>query len=439
VSVAETLRTVPVFAVGRSAVAVLAAGDPFIGGEARAGVHHLAFGVPDPERAAGEAQAKGIRRLPGDPGHGLQRRRRVALDPAATAGVRIFLTEPAERRPSPPGKVQRIDHIGIASADNRAAIDMFCGRLGLELESQQTDMEVEIAVESFTSDKYGVVYHTRPPRPVGGLSVAFVTAGDCELELLQNLDPAQGGFVDHGGAGTTRQDQGAIARYIASRGVGLHHLAFKVSDIDATLAYRAKGDNDRAIADYSEAIRLSPSYAVAYNNRGLVYHDMRHYERAIADYNDAIRLNPSYALAYYNRGNAYQAKGNYEHAIADYNDAIRLNPSDAFAYNNRGFAHHAKGDYDRAIADYTESIGLRSPELHFPYTNRGKAHQAKGDYERAIVDYNEAIRFNPRYALAHYNRGLAFEALGRREETIADFRRAQSIDPSPHFSQQCSV
>ena len=236
VHVGDTSRTVPVFAVGRNAVAVFAAGDPFVGGDERSGVHHLAFAAADPERAADEAQSKGVVRLPGDAGPGLQNRKRVALDPAGTAGVRVHLTEPVERRPSPAGKVQRIDHIGIASANNRAAIDIFCGRLGLELESQQTDMEVEIAVESFTSDKYGVVYRTRPPRPVGGLRVAFITIGDCELEFLQNFDPAQGGFVDRASAGTTRQDQGAIARYIASRGAGLHHVALKVGDIDSVLA-----------------------------------------------------------------------------------------------------------------------------------------------------------------------------------------------------------
>jgi hypothetical protein len=90
-------------------------------------------------------------------------------------------------------------------------------------------------MESFTSDKYGVVYHTREPEPVGGLRVTFITVGDCELEFLANFDPRQAGHVEHGRAGTTRQDQGAISRYVASRGRGLHHFAVKARDADALL------------------------------------------------------------------------------------------------------------------------------------------------------------------------------------------------------------
>jgi hypothetical protein len=100
-------------------------------------------------------------------------------------------------------------------------------------------MEVALAVESFTSDTYGVVYHARPPEPVGGLRIAFVTVGDCELEFLANFDPRQKGEVHHGRAGNTRQDQGAIARFVASQGRGLHHVAVKSPDIDALLGSMA--------------------------------------------------------------------------------------------------------------------------------------------------------------------------------------------------------
>ena len=149
--------------------------------------------------------------------------------------MRTFITGELRLPRHDPGVIERIDHLGIASADNQSAIAVFSDRLGLPVESQQTDIEVETAIESFTSDKYGVVYHNRPPRVIGGLRVAFLTAGDCELEFLQNFDPSHGADLRHGSAGNTRQDQGAITKYIAAHGPGLHHVALKTPDIDAAL------------------------------------------------------------------------------------------------------------------------------------------------------------------------------------------------------------
>lgn len=226
----------PTFALGESALALFAPGDPFLGGKAaKPGVHHLALAAADPARAGAALARAGFRTAPA-PGDA------VALDPMETNGVRLRLSPPLGLGIGRSEHAERVDHIGIASADNAAAIATFAGRLGLPIESQQTDMEVRIAVESFTSDRYGVVYHSRPPVPVGGLRVAFLTAGDCELEFLQNFDPDQAGHVAHGSSGDTRQDQGAIARFVASRGPGLHHVAFKAPDIDRTLAHlRAAG------------------------------------------------------------------------------------------------------------------------------------------------------------------------------------------------------
>jgi methylmalonyl-CoA/ethylmalonyl-CoA epimerase len=198
-------------------------------------VHHIALAARDLDGAARAAAAAGVPATE-TPGPGLGGRRRLLLAPGATAGVTTYLTEPLALEPSRDGWVERIDHLGVASPDNRAAVEAFCARLGCPLESTQTDLEVRFSVESFTSDRYGAVYHTRPPEPVGGLRVAFVTIGECELEFLEDFDPRQGAHVAHGQPGTTKQDQGAIARFIAARGPGLHHVALRVTDINAALA-----------------------------------------------------------------------------------------------------------------------------------------------------------------------------------------------------------
>ncbi|MBL8386471.1 MAG: VOC family protein [Burkholderiales bacterium] len=224
---------IAVYSLGRSALAVVPLGHALIDGEARPGVHHIALAVDDLDAAAARA-GLGVTRA-----EGLAGRRALALDRAATAGVRVRLTERIALAPHRGGPLERIDHLGIASTDVAEDERIFSGRFGFAVESRQTDMEVSMAVESFTSDKYGVVYHTRAPEPVGGLRVAFITVGDCELEFLANFDPNQGAHIEHGRSGTTRQDQGAITRFVASRGRGLHHVAVKVGDIDALLARMA--------------------------------------------------------------------------------------------------------------------------------------------------------------------------------------------------------
>src|SRR5271166_5902962 len=197
---------------------------------------------------------------------------------------------------------------------------------------------------------------------------------------------------------------------------------------ERAFVYDKKGDYDRAIADSTEAIRLNPKFAKAFNNRGFAYKNKGDYERAIADYTEAIRLNPKLAEAFNNRGIAYDHKEDYQRAIADYTEAIHLNPNYATAFNDRGVAYDSKGDYERAIADYTEAIRL-NPKRAETFNDRGVAYRHKGDYEGAIADYTEAIRLNPNYAAAFNNRGLTYNNKGEHNRAIADYTESIRLRP----------
>ena len=194
------------------------------------------------------------------------------------------------------------------------------------------------------------------------------------------------------------------------------------------IAYHNKGDEDHAIADFDEAIRLGPGSAVSYSNRGYAYHSKGDNDRALADLNEAVRLDPNYAAAYVNRGNVYVVTADYDRAIADYDAAIRIDPGNERVLSNRAAAYTNKGEVDRAIADLDGLIRL-NPKFAEAYQNRCIAWNEKGDYERAIADCNEAIRIDPKAADAYGNRGNVWSKKGDYDRALADFNELVRLAP----------
>lgn len=95
--------------------------------------------------------------------------------------------------------------------------------------------------------------------------------------------------------------------------------------------YLALGDHDyetgncqKALADYSIAITLSPNYSQALNNRAYTYMRLRNYQAALTDLDAALILNPDYIQALMNRGDIYnyylvdrpKAITDYEHVLS---------------------------------------------------------------------------------------------------------------------------
>lgn len=89
--------------------------------------------------------------------------------------------------------IEQIDHIGIAVRDLDEALNIYMNILGLKPEGTEVIEEQNVMVASFL---------------VGGV----------KIELLQPTDP-----------------DGPIGKFIEKRGEGLHHIAFRVENIDASL------------------------------------------------------------------------------------------------------------------------------------------------------------------------------------------------------------
>jgi len=139
-------------------------------------------------------------------------------------------------------------------------------------------------------------------------------------------------------------------------------------------AYSKLGNRERAIEDYSEAIRLQPDYAEAYYNRGTVYIESGQYQKAVRDYTEAIRIKPDYTQAYFNRGMAYSRIGRYQAAIGNYTEAIRLKPDYAEAYNNRSAVYLNLGDTRSGCLDAAKACEMGSCKILKITTGNGVCH-----------------------------------------------------------------
>ncbi|MCJ7806946.1 MAG: methylmalonyl-CoA epimerase [Clostridia bacterium] len=87
----------------------------------------------------------------------------------------------------------KIDHIGIAVGDLEKALSFYRNQIGLEFKG----------IEEIDEQK---------------VRIAFLLVGESEIELLESIDPA-----------------GPVGKFIEKKGEGVHHLAFRVSDIEDKL------------------------------------------------------------------------------------------------------------------------------------------------------------------------------------------------------------
>src|SRR5262245_33490551 len=82
----------------------------------------------------------------------------------------------------------------------------------------------------------------------------------------------------------------------------------------------SSNDVERMIRGCTDVINtrheLRQTLAVAYHRRGIAYAAKRDFDRAIADYTKAIEIDPEHVGAYNDRGLAYTNKSDYQRAIA---------------------------------------------------------------------------------------------------------------------------
>jgi lipoprotein NlpI len=162
-------------------------------------------------------------------------------------------------------------------------------------------------------------------------------------------------------------------------------------------------DDDQRIADCTALIQSGSEgpaeLAADHFFRGFTYTNKRDYQRAIADYTETLRLEPRHLLSYGYRADAYYANKDYDRAIADYTAAFEIDPKLVTSLTLRGNVHADRGQFERAIADETQAIGI-NPKFPRAYFLRGLANLYGGSLPKARADLVQAGALDPKDAYA---------------------------------------
>lgn len=170
-------------------------------------------------------------------------------------------------------------------------------------------------------------------------------------------------------------------------------------------------------------------------------YDKMQYDAAISDYTEYLKIRPTVAAAWFNRGIAYKQKADaalsqvdYRKAVADFTQAIKLDPKDKDYYLNRAKAHSVllRVDFNpslnAAIADYSEAIKL-DPNFAAAYSGRGQVYEESNQQDLAFADLNRAIQLNSNDAVAHHTRAKILSYRKNYTSARADLEKALRLYP----------
>jgi tetratricopeptide (TPR) repeat protein len=229
--------------------------------------------------------------------------------------------------------------------------------------------------------------------------------------------------------------------------------------IDAGKRAALGDDLEKAVADFTEAVRIDPNHPSGYTERGQALFKLGETDRAIADYSAALKKDPNFGPALRGRAMANLYRGSTEVAFTDLSKAIqiaeidpaRLPPLELFyARRSRANIFGTKAKPEGEVADCTALIdsykrdkALKSAliEVYQPdgaanlvatiYRQRANAYIRLGKPELARDDLTSAVLMSSdRGFSALLDRARLNEAMGQRDQAIADLQAALNIRPA---------
>ena len=200
-------------------------------------------------------------------------------------------------------------------------------------------------------------------------------------------------------------------------------------------AWREKGQPERAIPLYEEALRHDPKSMAALENLALSQMSIRQPVRAAGTLERVLDLTPDNAAAWDLLGTSYVAQNRLSDAVGAFQKAIQSDSELPEAYNSLGGILFQTHDNARSETALRKAI-LLDPNYAQAHNNLANLLAATGRLEEARYHFEAALRVNASNSGTRYDYAVALAQAGQRNEAEKQLEAALHSDPNSADSHE---
>lgn len=183
------------------------------------------------------------------------------------------------------------------------------------------------------------------------------------------------------------------------------------------------GQLDVAEDVFLRVLKEGGKVAYVHNNLGIVYQQRGESERALAQFREAIRLQPDYVAPRVLMGSTLLALGRLPEATRELETAVKLQPKDPLARLQLAKAYRRREDMLQAVEQFQALRELAPQDPEYAYQS-GRAY-----LDLSAWCYQRIIDLNPRSARAYQTLAENFREQKRPELAIRAYQHAAQLDP----------
>ena len=184
------------------------------------------------------------------------------------------------------------------------------------------------------------------------------------------------------------------------------------------------GRLDEAEKAFRDVLAKGGASAPVHNNLGIVHQERGEHERAVAEFREAVRLDPAHVSPRILLGASLLALGRVKEARAELERAVKLAPREPLARLQLARLDERAGDWAGAADQYRALLDMRPDEAEYVY-GLGNAYLRLSEWCLKELDALDGGQARLLQAMGHN-----YRVQGRPDLALKSFERAARADPT---------